>query len=424
MDIALSEPQYDFLMSESKETFYIGGVGSGKTFCLAARALMVLAEKDVVCGVYSPTKQVLKKSTLRSMSENWAKMGFLNGVHYVVDRRPPAKWGVKPFSIKDNAGILTTIYGSYAILDGLDNFNSQRGTQLDEIFIDEFRDIKEDARKTLLGRLRGEKYKESGKMNRIWYATTPPDNPYLLQKLAESQTSEQKFVFGTSFDNQENLPDGYIETLASLLDSETYEREVLGRFVFSNGKRFAYDFNKEKHVKRTELNKNLRLHLSFDFNIDPATCIIGQHTDNRIIIHDEIKLKNVSIYDVCNEIKRRYPNYIYIVTGDASGGNREKADKDLQSMYDIIQKELGVSSRSIQTFNSNPGHLSNKALLNSILLHFDISINPNCTYLIQDLDMVRCDDQGKIDKSNKEIGHLLDCLRYYLHAWFAWFVKI
>ena len=127
---------------------------------------------------------------------------------------------------------------------------------------------------------------------------------------------------------------------------------------------------------------------------------------------------------MCNEIKRRYPNYIYIVTGDASGGNREKADRDLQSMYDIIQKELGISSRSVQTFNSNPGHLSNKALLNSILLHFDISINPNCTYLIQDLDMVRCDDQGKIDKSNKEIGHLLDCLRYYLHAWFAWFAKI
>ena len=424
MDIELSDPQLEFCLSESKETFFIGGVGSGKTFCLAARGLVALSQEGVVCGIYAPTKQVLKRSTLRSMSENWAKMGFINGVHYVVDRRPPAKWGVKPYSIKENDGILTTIYGSYSILDGLDNFNSQRGTQLDEIFIDEFRDIKEDARQVLLNRLRGEKYKAEQKLHRIWYATTPPDNPYLLQKLAESKTGEQKFVFGTSFDNAENLPHGYIETMKSLLDSETYEREVLGQFVFTNGKRFAYEFDKKRHVKETEINKNLPLYLSFDFNIDPATCIVGQHNDSRIAIHDEVRLRNVSIYDVCNEIKLRYPDCIYIVTGDASGGAREKADRDLQSMYDIIKMELGINNRSVQTFNRNPGHHSNKTLLNSILAHFDISINPKCNYLIQDLDMVRCDEFGKIDKSNKDLGHLLDCLRYYLHAWFDWFVKI
>lgn len=423
MNIELSKPQFEFSTSQSKETFFIGGIGSGKTFVLAARALPVLCQEGSVCGIFAPTVKVLKNSTLRAFTENWEKMGFYHGLHYVVGQRPPAKWGVKPFSVKDNSGILTTIYGAYAILDGLDNFNSQRGTQFDEVFIDEFRDIKEEARTVLLGRLRGEKYKNEGKQQRIWYATTPPDNPYFLQKLASESNENINFIFGTSFDNKKNLPENYIETQASLLDTETYEREVLGRFIFANGKRFAYCFDKSKHIGETTITNRLPLYLSFDFNVDPATCIIGQHDDYGIRIHNEIRLKNASIYDICDHIRINYPNFNYVVTGDASGRAREKATRDLSSMYDIIARELGVGRGAMQQGNNNPGHHSNRTLVNSMLTNYQITINPQCNYLIQDLDMVQCADDGTIDKSNKDLTHLLDCFRYYLHTWFSWYLS-
>lgn len=419
----LSKPQLDFATSKATETFYIGGVGSGKTYVLAARAYAALCKPKSIIGIYAPTANVLKQATLKSFQDAWEAMGFIANLHYVVDVKP--KWkGVKPLSIRDNKGILTTIWGSYAILDGLENFNAQRGKEMDEIFVDEFRDIRPEARNVLITRLRGKFYKESGLKHKIWYATTPPDSPYYLQSLAENQDIEQKFVFGTSYDNIQNLPEGYIDNQKKLLDPETFEREVMGRFVFSNGKRFAHCFDKSKHIQQTNLNSNLPLYISFDFNVDPATCIIGQHNDNSIIIHDEMRLRNASIYDICDKIKEKYPDCLYIITGDFSGGNREKADRDLRSMYKIIQSELAVANAAMQTFTQNPGHHSNRTLINSMLQGFDIRINSQCQYLIQDLDMVRCDEKGKIDKSNKALGHLLDCFRYYLHKWFGWYVEI
>jgi hypothetical protein len=423
MDILLSPKQYEFCTSDKRETFYISGIGSGKTFCLAARALIALSVSGAVIAIYAPTTKVLRFATLRGLVSAWEKMGFVNGVHYVVDVRP--KWKhVKPFSVKDNKGILTTVWGSYAILDGLDNYNSQRGQELDEIFVDEFRDIRPEARDVLIGRLRGQTYKNLKKEHRIWYATTPPDNPYYLQKLAAECTDNQKFIFGTTYDNIDNLPPGYIESQISTLDPETIEREIMGRFVFTNGKRFAYMFSKEKHIGTTHINDRLPLYLSFDFNLDPATCIIGQHTENYIHIHGEIRLRNASIYDVCSEIKRRYPGYIYVITGDAAGNSREKATRDLTSMYDIIQMELGLPSHLIQVDKHNPTHRTNRTLVNSIFQHLEVIINPSCEYLIQDLDMVQCDETGSIDKSNKELTHLLDCYRYYVNQWFSWFLRV
>ncbi len=421
MDFELSDKQLRFCASDRVETFFIGGVGSGKSFSLATTAYRALRQKGAVLGFYAPTTKVLKRSTLVAFEEAWNKFGFFQGVHYVVGKIPPWKH-VKPHVLGSQDGILTTIFGSYAILDGLDNFNSQRGLQLDEIFVDEMRDVKPEARKALLARLRGPLYNSTGKKHRIWYATTPPDNPYFLQSLAENQTDEQEFVFGTSFDNLPNLPAGYLDTLASTLDSESYEREVLGKFVFVNGRRFTYEFDKNKHIGQFELTKRLPLYLSFDFNVSPATCIIGQHDDDQLRIFDEIRIKNTSIYGVTDEIKKRYPDYAYQVTGDVSGNAREKATRDLTNMYKIIAEELYINRSQIKVGKQNPTHHSNSTLVNSLLKNYDIIIHPQCKFLIQDLEMVQTDEAGKIDKSNPDLTHLLDCFRYYCNTWFSWFI--
>ena len=74
-----------------------------------------------------------------------------------------------------------------------------------------------------------------------------------------------------------------------------------------------------------------------------------------------------------------------------------------------------ISEKTINSF----------VLINSLFSrHPNIYINPECRHLIKDLEMVQVLEDYQIDKKDKELSHLLDCLRYYLETYFMSFLKI
>ena len=135
-----------------------------------------------------------------------------------------------------------------------------------------------------------------------------------------------------------SLPPEYLAAMDSL--------DELTRAVFVNGdwdvsdveRPFAYAFNKFKTVKsNVAIHPNEPIILSFDFNVDPITCVAGQSYGDKIRIIREFRLKNSDIYRLCETIRIEFGDRLFIVTGDASGANRSAMTRGAVNYYTIIK---------------------------------------------------------------------------------------
>lgn len=223
------------------------------------------------------------------------------------------------------------------------------------------------------------------------------------------------------------LPDEYLAAMENLDD--------VTRAVFVNGdwdvvdveRPFAYGFNKFKSVKpNIQIKPNEPIILSFDFNVDPITCIAGQSFGDKIQIIREFRLRNSDIYQLCQTIRAEFGDVFYYVTGDASGANRSAMTKGTLNYYMIIRDELDLPKSSFRVPSVNPSIKNSRVLLNSILQkHPDFTIDSSCQFLIHDLQNVETTPSGDIEKTkDAKLTHLLDCLRYYLWTFHNNFIRL
>lgn len=184
---------------------------------------------------------------------------------------------------------------------------------------------------------------------------------------------------------------------------------------------FAQRFDKTKHVKKLEY-KGKVYRLSFDFNVNPITCIIATDNGKKAQILKEFRLSDSDIYKLCSEIRAWLPIGCYIeVTGDSTGSNRSAMTQGNINYYDIIEKELRISRRQIRTPTYNIGHENSRALMNSLFIENLIELDESCKWLIDDLVYCEVLPDGHINKKKNEasnMGHLLDCLRYLLATFY------
>lgn len=253
----------------------------------------------------------------------------------------------------------------------------------------------------------------------------------------KGELPESYFYLPAFLEDNPHLPEEYKKNLESL-DDITYQRFVKGDWdVLDIEKPFAYSFRfkdtlgpDEKILKSHMGNAGnpiytQPLRLSFDFNIDPMTCLVGQSTGKFLRIFKEYRLGNSDTHELCERIKADYPNAYFIVTGDASGYNRSPLTKGDVTHYKIIQKILGLGNDQLRVPSVNPSVSNNRILVNSILRHHpNLIIDYSCKFLEEDLKYCEVNREGDIDKTkNKHRTHLLDCWRYYCNTYHGDFVK-
>lgn len=185
--------------------------------------------------------------------------------------------------------------------------------------------------------------------------------------------------------------------------------------------RFAYCFNKKKHVGKTELNRKYEVYLSFDFNHDPITCAVFQHYGNNIYGIEQIKLGNSNIYELCEQIKVKYAGCMLIVTGDATGQATSALVRDNLNYYVVIKSQLNLSVGQLKVPKVNPELSENRVLINYVLHNANMLIDgEKCEGLVYDLEHAAVLPDGSLDKSNRRDPtkqlDALDCFRYYLNT--------
>lgn len=224
-------------------------------------------------------------------------------------------------------------------------------------------------------------------------------------------------------------------------DFDFYNIYALGNWgKLNRGGEFYKKFSTERHVGRTQYDREKSLHLVFDENVNPyLTLNIHQLTGNRAEQIDEICLgdpKN-TLGDTLKEFKRIYPpngNTCYIY-GDATS---KKADAKLEkgkNFYTLIENSLQTDGYIIERRvpASNPNVEIRGNWLNEVFEKgidgIEIIIGENCIKTIGDYNYLKTASDGTKFKektkhpvtkvSYEKYGHNTDANDYFYTYVFA-----
>lgn len=203
-------------------------------------------------------------------------------------------------------------------------------------------------------------------------------------------------------------------------------------FVNATNK-FAFAFDKSKHVKPCAIDARFPIYLSFDFNRNPICCTVAQLVGNKIKIPFTIKLANSNIYELCKYIKNKFaipgqPEPTFFVNGDASGNAGSAMVPDNLNYFRIIKSELGLPVQQMKQLAANPRIEENQVLVNACLEHVEHEIDPTgAAALIFDLEFAEMLPDGTLKKRDREDEtqqlDALDTYRYLINTNFRHLLK-
>ena len=384
----LSEHFLPLLWNKDRFLIMKGGAGSGKS---------VTAAKKLVwrCLRESSHRHLVLRKVAKDIEES-----FMEEVIKVI-----SDWGLKATVRKGNKPKIW-LNDSQFIFTGLDNPERIKSVSgITSITCEEISEFTEDDFDQLNLRLRGElkEYKQTmGLLNPV------SEDHWIKKRFSDNPPKGLSFTFdeSTYHDNPwideeyKMLLEGYKET-----NSLYYQVYCLGDWgVVDTSNKFLYAFDQEKHVNKCEYDKNLVVKLSFDFNIEPFAVQVYQCPDRETInFIDKVRLNDSDIYQVCDQIRAKYPNNHLIVTGDASGKNRTGTTRGKTSYWQIIKKELQLSNPQIHLRSKNLGLIESRVLCNSALQHKTINIDPSMKELIYDCKYSKVDQRGILEDRLKMI---------------------
>jgi hypothetical protein len=384
----------------------IAGFGAGKTFGVIRKALYqaftCLNEKSqrskglIVYPTYALAKELFIDpfTTLLQHLDIYYREDKKNNVIFITN-----VGSIKIHSMQKADRIVGSEY-TWAIVDEIDIEKTS---------------VAENTHKKIMGRMRG---MADAKVS---YVGTPEGYKFLyelaIKKPAEDMDLAEitTVIRARSKDNQ-YLEKSYIKTLEMIYDPKMLKRYLNGEFVNLKGLQAFYAFDREKHVKEYQ-EKILPpvLYVSMDFNINPMSAEVWdvetEETEKYKVIKKARNIKEITLWnsnteEMTNYLKELYPKNRIVVFPDRSGASGSTTSNTTD--IEILEKagfEVIYSRKTIPIRDS-------LILVNGLLSHNVIQVNPKSVELIADLEQCVTDNEGIIDKKDEERTHWSDGLRY------------
>lgn len=308
---------------------------------------------------------------------------------------------------------------------------------LNGFIVDEAHDLTESDFSSLIGTLRENKS-----------LGVPTKSIFIFNN---DKVKEKSFIAKNFFDKESPMYDIVDRTLVTYLDNPFVDKEktkekllqvclgnevkfnylMSGAFMQElNDNPFFYAYTKKHYRPEIIPFESQFLDISFDFNKDPCTAVIGfsdpiNYTFRIIdvLTANQHTQAGVSPLDaLCGIIHRKYiesgiviPNRIR-VTGDASG-RAGGADYILnKSFYTTIQRGLKIAPTQVYIRASNSSHLFSGEVINYFFRYCDFYHNNQ--FLDNEIQVAFADEKGTLNKAKEEHGlHTLDAFRYLIDFW-------
>lgn len=338
-------PQEGFIDDDTPDgkLMFMGGQGAGKTMSLVGKCLKLSTINDPIPGIvtvpdFDHFESVILE-TLRLEDKN-GRRWFLEDsqFHYsghVLEWEGGGPWhvasAVRPNAIKGKNR-------AWGAMDepGIQSYQAYRNT---------------------IGRIRH----VNAKLRQFVATGTPEGLGWMAEQWGEERAANYKVYRMDLRQNVElmkEVPEYLQQVLANSTEQEAASY-IAGEMVNLSGALVYITFNRALWREDVPIHPNLPLRITFDFNVDPMSCIIAQIVPgkfgNELNVIDGIIQNNSWTPQVCEEIVRRYgreasarqfgfrgsrgwPGGV-VVYGDATGGARSTTS--LKSNYDLITEILG-----------------------------------------------------------------------------------
>ena len=374
-ELYLSPTQTEFVDSDSKNTLFCGGLGSGKTYAGAVWAMIMAIKNPKVTGVITANSySQLKKATLSKFFEILDQFD----IEYVY---------------KSQDGVIL-VGGATIYAISMEKYDLLRGIEFGWAWSDECAFYKEEAFDVLKGRIRDKK----GTCQ--WKGTTTPNGfNWLYDKFVERPLPNSSIVYSRTVENVKNLADDYVAELTEQYDERLAKQELDGKFVNLSSGNVYYAFDREKHLKEADDSQRL-IWAGLDFNVHPLCGVFCyQDRSGRIMVSSELYQEDSNTFKAAKEIVKRYPYRQVQVIADDSGSKRKTSSSTTD--HEILRR----ANLNVLHFR-NPRVKDRYNNINRLFSHGLLYIDPNCKKLIQDLEKLT------YDNTDDMLSHISDALGY------------
>lgn len=412
-------PVYDRLVqTDSRFVINMGGTGSGKSYSSAQKEVLVAIQRKVKTLVIRKVGATLKDSVIPSFKSRIEEFDL---------------WEIFKEN-KTDRSLTCTQNDSTIIFRGLDDPEKLKSIEgIDRILVEEASELEREDFFELNRRVRG-------KPNiQITLNFNPIHEEHWLKKHFFDQQLDDCAIIHSTYQDNPFLTDKDREQIEWLktFDYNQYRIYALGEWgITENNQPWLFAFKQAKHVKPTlPFFSSFPVHLTFDFNRDPVTCIAAQMSPQKgtreSFVHfiKEFAV-TAQLSELCQQIRATFPNSLLFVTGDAAGNKGDVGfDHRHSTYYQMIKGYLRLNDKQMLLNSRNLEHNDSRLLCNALLTDYpNIFISQEgCPKLINDCLIAAVDENStkpgmlKKDRTIYKMD-LFDAFRYFFQTHFKGYV--
>lgn len=228
---------------------------------------------------------------------------------------------------------------------------------------------------------------------------------------------DHHLIYGSTYDNEENLQPGYIARLRRGLTKSQVTEKIFGRPAAISGKIAYYGYDRTRHCRPTSYHWSRGpLCFGLDWNVAPMACVVGQHHQGKFFVFGEIILEDNADTHLMARCMTAWCEKLGVDPRDAiahpdvSGGHRDTRS----GTTDI--KILKAAHFRVRCGKINPNERGRVEACNAVLEHGNLQVDgAKCPVFTRDLQKVEKTKDGALDKkSHPELTHVSDGWGYWV----------
>lgn len=403
----LNRPQAEFLALPHKFRAFVAGFGSGKTWVGCGGLCQHAWEwPKVNAGYFAPTYPQIRDIFYPTIEEVAFDWGLRTKVHE---------------SNKEVHLFRGNRYRSTILCRSMEKPGEIVGFKIGKALIDELDVMKLEkasiAWRKIIARMR---YKVDGLRNGIDVTTTPEGFKFAYNQFVKqlrdkpSLRSLYGLIHASTYDNEANLPDDYIDSLRASYPPQLIDAYLNGQFVnLASGSVYSSFDRRLNHTGAVE-SANEPLHVGMDFNVLNMTATINVIRDDLPISVGELtKVRDTPA--MTRLLKERFKDRGHDITvyPDASGQNTSSKDASESDLS--ILRQAGFT---VRVNSRNPAVRDRVNAVNAMILNdrgerrWKVNTD-RCPTLTEALEQQAYDKNGEPDKTAGH-DHAVDAQGYFI----------
>lgn len=301
---------------------------------------------------------------------------------------------------------------SWATIYSSEEADALRGFSGDTAWIDEFAKFRNP--REVWDNLQFGMREVSGDRPRVLISTTPRPLP-ILSELEERDSTV--VVIGSSYENRANLaPEWFAETLAAYEGTRLGRQEIHAEILDDVEGRVYLSFSAkpwpEGNIDDSVEDTGAEILIGQDFNVNPMASVIAVRAADECHVLDSLEVLTSNTDEICQEIKRRYPDRRVVFCPDPSGKNRSTSAAG-RTDFSIIRSH----GFEVRAPNAAPAVRDRENNANAMYLKNDrrrVRIHPRAEALIKALKGLTYKEGTSIRDKGSPFDHICDAMDYLL----------